>query len=257
MRSPSALELLNAWEWGLSQHPIQRALKLLAVAFPQTPLKTLAQLSIGQRDAYLLTLRELVFGSQLISLATCPHCSECLELTLNSADIKVGAELSLPETKPQETFTVDIADCQVQFRLPNSLDIAALASQDHIADSQQYLLNRCVLAVHCHSEQQTNDQLPPNLWDAVVQRMAEVDPQADVQFKLVCPVCKHQWQVVFDILSFFWKEIDAWAYRILREVHTLACIYGWGEAEILALSPHRRQFYLQLVAQKHYGASVR
>jgi hypothetical protein len=253
MHEPSVSELVSAWEWGLTRHPVQRALKLLAAAFPQAPLDTLAQLSIGQRDTYLLTLRELVFGSQLVSLATCPHCGERLELAFDIADIMVEEVHLLSELKFQETFSVDIGDCQVQFRLPNSLDIAALVSQNNIADSQQFLLERCVLAIRSHSEQTTDElrlNIPiniPNVRDAVVRHMAEVDPQADVQLSLICPICNHQWQVIFDILSFFWKEIDAWAYRILREVHALASAYGWREADILAMSPHRRQFYLQLV----------
>jgi hypothetical protein len=75
--------------------------------------------------------------------------------------------------------------------------------------------------------------------------MAEVDPQADVQLAMACPACSHEWQLTFDILSFFWNEINAWASRILDEVHTLASAYGWREADILALSPHRRQLYLE------------
>jgi hypothetical protein len=33
----------------------------------------------------------------------------------------------------------------------------------------------------------------------------------------------------------------------LREVHVLASANGWSEAEILALSPQRRQRYLEIV----------
>ena len=85
--------------------------------------------------------------------------------------------------------------------------------------------------------------------DRVAEAMAQVDSQADVQLDLVCPSCGHQWQATFDIVSFFWSEINAWAYRVLHEVHTLASAYGWREADILALDPGRRQFYLQLVSR--------
>ena len=50
-----------------------------------------------------------------------------------------------------------------------------------------------------------------------------------------------------DIAGFFWAELDAWARRLLREIHTLARFYGWSEAEILALSPLRRRCYLEMV----------
>ena len=56
------------------------------------------------------------------------------------------------------------------------------------------------------------------------------------------------WQLTLDIVSFLWSEISSLAKRHLREVHTLAWAYGWSEADILAMSPARRQFYLESVS---------
>ena len=64
---------------------------------------------------------------------------------------------------------------------------------------------------------------------------------------LSCPDCGHCWDVPFDIVSYFWGELHVWAQRVLREVHTLASAYGWREADILGLSPLRRELYLQMV----------
>jgi hypothetical protein len=77
--------------------------------------------------------------------------------------------------------------------------------------------------------------------------MAEADSQADVRINLSCPACEHQWQAAFDVLSFFWSEITAWAHRILSDVHALAYAYGWREADILNMSPRRRRYYLTLL----------
>jgi hypothetical protein len=33
----------------------------------------------------------------------------------------------------------------------------------------------------------------------------------------------------------------------MREVHRLARVYGWREADILSMSASRRQFYLEMV----------
>jgi hypothetical protein len=49
-------------------------------------------------------------------------------------------------------------------------------------------------------------------------------------------------------VSFFWNEINTWAYRMLRDVHALATAYGWREADIVAMSPWRRQVYLDMVS---------
>jgi hypothetical protein len=82
---------------------------------------------------------------------------------------------------------------------------------------------------------------------AVAERMAQADPQAEVQLALTCPACQHEWLATFDILSFFWIEINAWALRLLQEVHRLASAYGWRETDILGLSSWRRQFYLEMI----------
>jgi hypothetical protein len=77
--------------------------------------------------------------------------------------------------------------------------------------------------------------------------MAEIDPQADIQIALTCPACLHQWSAAFDIASHLWIEVNSWAMRILDEVHRLASAYGWSEADILELSPMRRQLYLGMI----------
>ena len=67
MRALSAPELLSVWERGQAQPPVQRTLTLLAAACPGILPDALAELSIGQRDARLLTLREWTFGPQLVT----------------------------------------------------------------------------------------------------------------------------------------------------------------------------------------------
>ena len=84
---------------------------------------------------------------------------------------------------------------------------------------------------------------------AVSDGMEEMDPQGDILLDISCISCGHSWKIVFDIVTFFWTEIDAWAHRILREVHDLAKAYGWREADILAMSPWRRQIYLEMVGE--------
>lgn len=240
MRALSASELVDIWERGWNQPPVQRALALLAAAFPETSGDILAELSISQRDLYLLTLREQTFGSQLTGLTTCPECDARLELSFDVKDIRV----ELP-SEFTEVHSLNVSDYQVRFRVPNSLDLSALTSTSSLSAARQLLFERCLLSVQRDGE--AIDQLPVEVVDAVSARMAEVDPQADVRLALKCPACRHNWEAIFDIVSFFWNEINAWALRILREVHTLASAYGWRESEILALSPWRRQFYLEMV----------
>jgi hypothetical protein len=189
-------------------------------------------------------LRERTFGPRLAATSACPACSEVLEFEVNAALVRVTAA---PE--PAETISLRQADCEVQFRLPNSLDLATLDPNADRQSNRQQLLNRCITSARRGGTDVPAEELPPEIVAAVSKRMAEADPQAEVQLDLSCPQCEHRWQTPLDIVSFFWSEINAWALRLLNDVHALASAYGWSEAEILALTPARRQTYLELIHQ--------
>jgi hypothetical protein len=247
--------LLDLWEQGHSQTPVQRALALLAAADPRTPLEVLERLSIGERDARLLTLREWTFGPRVVSVANCPQCGERLEMAFNLADVRVPARAGA--ASPGElhgegqALVLEHSGYRLSFRPPNSHDLASLAASADPQQASRQLVRRCLLEVEHDGqkvERPSAARLPAALIKAVEERIAQADPQADVTLALTCPACSHRWDAIFDVLTFFWTEIQAWAPRILREVHQLASAYGWSEAEILALSPGRRQAYLEMIA---------
>jgi hypothetical protein len=238
----STAEWLSMWEAGLMQQPAEWVLTLLAVACPDLPAETLALLSIGQRDERLLTLRESLFGSQIASLTECPACGEQLELTFSAADIRAPSQVD-----STESLALSEDDWQVHFRLPNSLDMLAIADEQELEAVRHSLFQRCILHAEENGVTMPADQLPERVVDAVAAYMSQIDPQAEVQLALTCPECTQQWQADFDIVRFLWSELDAWAIRTLRAVHSLASTYGWREADILAMSPWRRQLYLELI----------
>lgn len=243
MRSLSASDIITVWELGQRQHPLERAILLLSVAYPDQSQQQLAMLSVGQRDRRLLALRQMTMGSQLKSLMACPQCGDRLEFALNLSDICIG-ELSddLGENK-----TVQIAGFECQFRLPNSWDLAVLTAAQTVEKAYHLLLERCVVQISQAGTPIYWETLPPEVIDQLAQAMNDCDPQAEVLLELDCPTCEHHWQAVFDIVSFFWTELDALARRLLQEVHVLAKAYSWREADILAMSATRRQFYLDMV----------
>lgn len=243
MRALSVPELLEVWERGLVQSPVQRALTLLSIACPDVAPQDLAELSIGQRDACLLTLREWTFGSQLTSVVDCPNCVDRLELNFNIADIRVVSDV--PQTP---TLSLEMEDYIVRFRLPNSHDLATIAIQEATIAPRK-LLEGCLLEVTRLQQPCAPEHLPDEVLESVVAQMTLADPQAEVKLSLTCPACQHEWKSIFDIVSYFWDELNVWAIRILREVHLLASTYGWREAEILAMHPYRRQLYLEMIGQ--------
>ena len=242
MRALSSEELLGVWERATRQSSVEQSLALLQAACPETPAPELLNWTIGARDAALLTLREWTFGSRLNALAPCSECGQRLELAFEIDDIRVS------ETASAEVLTVRVGDYALKLRVPTIGDLLALqATATEMA--RQFLLERCTLEARRAGEEVAGEEWPQAVQAAAVAAMARSDPQADVQLALSCPHCGHEWQANFDIGAYFWDEINAWAIRLLREVHVLAGAYGWRESDILALSPLRRQFYLEMLTK--------
>lgn len=241
MRTPSAVEFLDAWERGLHAKQVERGLELLAVARPDIAPDALPDVGVGERDALLLSLREVTFGPDMTALIRCPSCGESLELGFTTADVRHEAPLS-----PSAALTLQHDGHDIQLRLLTSRDLAAAEEAD-LAQRRRILLERCVVSTRINGEPASAAQLPAPVAEAAIQRMAEADAQADVQLAMSCAECGHAWRAPFDIVSFFWAELEAWVERTLREVHVLASRYGWTEREILSLSPLRRRQYLDIV----------
>ncbi len=248
MRCLSAADIVRIWELGQDRHPLDRALLLLAFAFPKKTLVELASWSIGRRDAYLLTLREITFGDKLNSFAICPQCQEKLEFSLNIRDIRIIDPEQMTESDCYQFTTESL---ELQFRLPNSLDLAAVMTAEDETTASLQLAKHCLLQANLDGKAVSYEKLPATAIAHLSKQFTEVDSQAEILLDLTCPACDHLWQVLFDIVDFFWRELSNQAKRLLREVHALAEVYGWQEDEILGMSALRRQYYLDLAEPKN------
>ncbi|MGA6158598.1 hypothetical protein ACPEIC_35200 [Stenotrophomonas sp. NPDC087984] len=119
--------------------------------------------------------------------------------------------------------------------------------------ARRALLARCLVSVHRAGQPVPADRLPvAELPEPVQRKLAEAaqhaDPAADVTLNVACPECGEATRAELDIASYLWAELDHWARDLLLDVHLLATAYGWSEPQILALSPLRRRYYLELCA---------
>lgn len=241
MQHLSASRLLNTWERGRRLSGVERALLLLAAAAPEDPAEATEALPIGPRDSRILDLRAAVFGPRLDAVVSCPACGERLEFAMAAPEMPFRNDVNLPGT-----LSVSSDGYEIAFRLPTSEDLVAVAQQRE-ADRRSALLDRCIRDARRDDLPINVDALPETVVAAVVERMAAFDPSTTLQIDLACPGCGHEWHNPFDIVAFLWAEVDAWAMRTLYEVHALASAYGWGEADILAMSAWRRHRYMQMV----------
>src|SRR2546421_4031497 len=225
MQALSGQEILRIWELGLEQHPLDRALTMLRVAFPEWSWNELVTLSVGQRDGLLLTLREGTFGPRLTGLAVCPGCQDRLEFALDIADIRTRQGIEGAKAVNQE-YQMTIDDYELHFRLLNSADLAAIAGYREIPLARRLLVERCVVQARQNDAAVDVETLPETVFSPLASEMVKHDPQAEVVLNLNCAACGQRWQTLFDIVLFLWSEICAQAKRLLREVHTLAQSYG-------------------------------
>jgi hypothetical protein len=240
MRPLSAGELLQVWEWGQNRHPVDRALAILAMAWPEKTWEEITYLHLGQRDGELLALRECMFGPYLSGYAACPACGDELEFELDTS--------GLPKATPVSGEQIWNTDgLQIHFRYPNSRDLAALAQTGSVDAARTLLLERIITQIRQGQTKLTVQELPPEIGTSLQEYILESEPLLEIQLALSCPACEHAWNILLDISTYLWAEISAQAQRLLGEVHLLASAYGWSEAEILGISEHRRARYLEMV----------
>lgn len=220
--------VLAAWERGIGEEPLHRAVTLLAAATGQSRAAA-GQIDVGSRDAMLLDL--LGGGGAIWCTAGCSACGQRLDVPVDPR--------ALPRsriTEPGAVYEVDVDGRVVRFRLPTTVDLVDLTGPvDH---ARLVLLERCLV---------DGTALTDRIADSVEQAMDQVSPGVAVEVTMTCPGCRATTQAGLDLPLLVWTELQSRALALLTEVHALAAAYGWTEPEVLALSPVRRAAYLELV----------
>lgn len=235
MIRPSDGEWLALWDRAARLPPSRRALSLLSATGEDA-----GRLSVGEGDRRLFLLRRELFGDRVEALTECPRCEARVEIDFRIGDLGVDDPAEIP---PE---AVVVGEYAVRWRLPTWGDLAALEGDPPPAGRER-LRDLCLDEVRRGGRPVPVHECPPDVVAHVGDAMVACDPFADVRFETTCPECGAAWRPRFDIGRYLWRELDAWARRLLRDVHALASTYGWNEREILALAPARRRAYLELV----------
>src|SRR5947208_7192185 len=183
-----AQSLIACWELGRRRHPLDRALLLYAAAEPEADPDTLADRTIGERNAALLGLRRALFGDALKSCVDCPECAERLEFELSADALMAG-----PHHDPPPASHVDVAGRRA--RLPTTRDLACIAAEADESSAARKLLGHLLVA-------DAGDTHVPA--DALANALDAADPRIDFSLELSCPACAHQWSASLDVPTFLW-----------------------------------------------------
>jgi len=221
--------LIDAWDTGLAQHPIDRALTL-AGCYTGLERPRLAAMSIGARDALLLQIRRMVSGDRLSGLCACEACGERNEFDLDAA------ALPAPSAPPDGVVAVALGERTVRARLPNSYDLAAVAGVSDEAEAARAIVRRCVL---------DDAAIDDDAVAALDRAMEEAEGIAALDIVFSCSACGTANRAPLDIGGFLWIELSERVERVIADVETLAACYGWREADILAMSDVRRTLYAE------------
>jgi hypothetical protein len=249
---PSLTELLATWEAGLAAGDADRASLLHALARPDDEPAALLALPVGTRDADLVALRRALFGDEAALRVSCVDCGEEMEFGVALGELVPDGALGGEEAAVRE---LDVGEWTVRFRLPTPADLVAAAEAGAAgagpagagpARARQVVLDRCVVGVSVDGRPAGADELPAHVQERIAEAAAVADPHADIRLDVPCPECGNRTKALFDIGTALWTELDAWARRTLLDVHLLAGAYGWTEPDVLALSPLRRRYYLEL-----------
>ncbi|MFE5893512.1 hypothetical protein [Streptomyces sp. NPDC056468] len=243
MAITGAAELLATWEAGLAEAPTGRALLLHRTARPDVDAATLPVLPVGEREADLFALRRALFGERMQVRLGCTACGEDMEFDLDAGEF--ARSLSGRAGSGDSVVRVQQDGWDVQFRLPGAADLTAAA---RAADPRAALLARCLVSAVRAGAAVPAEDLPVPVQRRIAEAVEAADPGADVTLNIACPECGEATRAELDIASYLWTELDTWARDLLLDVHLLATSYGWSEPEIMALSPLRRRYYLELCA---------
>lgn len=228
MRALGSTDILELTERVAGLGPARRALLALAAAYPEHAPEAIAATPLSARDRALLVARALMLGAAMTARDQCDACGEAIELTLTAEAIGL-AEADEP-FPPAPAGRIGPADAPLAIRAVTAGDVAAAETAPDTATA------RAILAARVAPGADTAEEL-----DAALEAL---DPTAEVEIALACPACGETTLRAFDAAAFFWRELEARAPRILREVAELARVYHWTEQDILAMSPARRAFYL-------------
>jgi hypothetical protein len=242
VRTPTAAELLQVWEQGAGRSASARSLLLLAVACDDVDDEQLSDMPVGRRNSLLLELRSRLFGSAVSAVDACVSCGSPVEVSFDAAALISGSGAA---ESPRE-LELMTGGSTVRFRLPNSRDLLAIPQGASVETARATLFDRCVLAVSGVDGAHQSRSLSDESLAAVAGAMAQADLCADLRLAFTCPGCSSTWEAAFDAGRFLWREVQAWAHRMLRDVDTLARAYHWRELDVLALSSRRRRVYLEM-----------
>lgn len=202
------------------------------------------QLSLAARIASLativrLTQLELPRATEALPLqAQCLGCGEAFEIELSLSAI---SDLGF-EAERTPLIEIELEDAQdIVLRRPTGADQRRWQAEPPATDATMF----AELLVSGPPLELLSDRLK-----RIAAAMQTADLLSAFQVSYVCPHCDHADDLALDLEGALLARLQCQTQQLTQDVHRLASRYGWTEAQILELPPHRRAAYLRLLDQE-------
>jgi hypothetical protein len=201
-------------------------------------------LCVGDRQFLTTCLATRLGGDEAWFTVDCRVCGERFDFPLRFSELPVKpAGLSYPfceTTLRAGTFS---------WRVPNGADQKAMTLLSSDEDAVRALLERCL--IHENTEEGV-DPLTGLVVDLTEQEIVRVEaaieaqaPEVTNRVEAACTGCSEINEIEIDPF----RHLSAPSRGLSADIHRIASVYHWSEAEILSLPRQRRLRYLDLIDQ--------
>lgn len=198
--------------------------------------------SLLRRTRGLTAVAAATRGKRASVVARCSaaSCGSPLEL-----DVDLALFLDVPE--PQRIRCVPEEGAELELRLPTGND-----QRDWLRDNtagggiEAVMAQRLVTAVNGNPVA-AEWEIPASWVDPVGEALAEQDPLMTPAAEARCPHCGRPVEIELDLEGLLLSTLAQEQESLLQQVDSLARVYHWSEADVLALPARRRRYYLERV----------
>ena len=199
-------------------------------------------LSVGDRQFLVTRLAGRMGGDEAWFTVDCRACGERFDFPLRFSELPVkpaGSSYPFCETV-LETGTF-------RWRVPNGADQKALARLPSHEEAVRALLQCCL--VHDQKGTDADDAagVIASLTDVQIARIEAAlesqAPEISNRVTAACAGCSRDNEIEIDPFLYFSRPFQG----VSIDIHRIASVYHWSEAEILSLPRQRRLRYLDLI----------
>ncbi len=214
----------------------------------QTPREFFNDLTVGKRIQCLAAIVTAGGVSEMNLRLHCREesCKELMEIALTMEDIT-----GMHQSAEEGACLIPFGGRDYTFRKPTARDQMEWLKQTY--PGEEAAAEAMMRTLHIPGEAtRANGEIPTgSQWiTAVNEGMKNQDPLVTMEMILFCPACNKENHYEPDLEELTLTKLHKIQQGQLNNIHKLASRYHWSEAQIMALTPSRRNYYLTLIEKE-------